>query len=159
MKPTTTSILALRPASSLVASSSIVPFFLSRTYATQNSLGATAAPRPRKRKVTPFNDDGAVPWNQLSGGEKAARATQQSFNFGLVLVGIVLTVSGPHDGIVSQECSCRWAHRNGIGGLTFDHRAVSRISYGLMCSLRIAKLPTSTGPSTKSRRTLGAWIS
>ncbi|KAJ3574067.1 hypothetical protein NPX13_g4491 [Xylaria arbuscula] len=41
--------------------------------------------------VTPFNDDGFVPWRELSAAEKASRATQQSFNFGLVAVGLVLT--------------------------------------------------------------------
>jgi mitochondrial import inner membrane translocase subunit TIM21 len=39
-----------------------------------------------------------VPWNQLSAGEKTARATQQTFNFGLVIVGIVLTVGFEHSG-------------------------------------------------------------
>jgi len=43
--------------------------------------------------VTPFNDDGRVPWGQLSGGEKVARTTQQGFNFGLILIGAVLTGS------------------------------------------------------------------
>lgn len=41
--------------------------------------------------MTPFNDNGYVPWNELSAGEKASRATQQTFNFGLVIVGLVLT--------------------------------------------------------------------
>jgi import inner membrane translocase subunit TIM21 len=43
--------------------------------------------------VTPFNDDGHVPWTELSAGEKTARAAQQTFNFGLVILGVVLTVS------------------------------------------------------------------
>ncbi|KAK0390970.1 hypothetical protein NLU13_0472 [Sarocladium strictum] len=63
----------------------------SRLYATQNSLGAAPAPGPRRRTVTAFNDDGFVPWNELSAGEKAARATQQSFNFGMIIAGVVLT--------------------------------------------------------------------
>lgn len=62
-----------------------------RLYATQNSLGAAPAPGPRRRKVTAFNDDGFVPWNELSAGEKASRATQQSFNFGMIIAGVVLT--------------------------------------------------------------------
>lgn len=41
--------------------------------------------------MTPFNDDGLVPWADLSASEKTARAAQQTFNFGLVVVGVVLT--------------------------------------------------------------------
>lgn len=93
MKPTTTSLHAVRPASNLVgAAPAVRPLFLSRSYATQNSLGTTPTPKTRRRAVTPFNDDGHVPWNELSAGEKASRATQQSFNFGLIIVGVVFTV-------------------------------------------------------------------
>ncbi|POR35621.1 Mitochondrial import inner membrane translocase subunit TIM21, partial [Tolypocladium paradoxum] len=90
MKPTT-ALLAIRPGASIVAPPSFRSVFLARSYATQNGLGTTAAPGPRRRSVTPFNDDGYVPWNELSAGEKAARATQQSFNFGMIIVGLVLT--------------------------------------------------------------------
>lgn len=41
--------------------------------------------------MTPFNDDGHVPWTDLSGAEKTARAAQQTFNFGFILVGVGLT--------------------------------------------------------------------
>lgn len=58
--------------------------------ATSSSLPNDAASR-RRRAVTVVNDTGAVPWKDLSLGEKAARTTQQSFNFGLVLLGIGLT--------------------------------------------------------------------
>jgi mitochondrial import inner membrane translocase subunit TIM21 len=68
------------------------PFVLQTcAYATQQSSSSSSA--PKRRSVTPFNDDGQVPWSELSVGGKAARATQQSFNFGLVIVGIALTVS------------------------------------------------------------------
>jgi import inner membrane translocase subunit TIM21 len=100
MKPTS-SLLALRPSQSLqqqlqllhTASPSVSSgaFIRSRTYATQTGLGTSPSPSTRRRKVTAFNDDGFVPWAELSAGEKAARATQQSFNFGLVIAGIVLT--------------------------------------------------------------------
>jgi mitochondrial import inner membrane translocase subunit TIM21 len=63
----------------------------SRFYATQNTTGSSS-PSSKRRAVTPFNDDGHVPWTELSGGEKTARAAQQSFNFGMVIVGFVLTV-------------------------------------------------------------------
>jgi len=32
-----------------------------------------------------------VPWTNLSAGEKTGRAVQQTFNFGMVLVGLVMT--------------------------------------------------------------------
>lgn len=51
----------------------------------------TDTPIARRRAVTVVNDTGRVPWQQLSFGEKAARTTQQSFNFGLVLLGVVAT--------------------------------------------------------------------
>ncbi|KAK0645691.1 TIM21-domain-containing protein, partial [Cercophora newfieldiana] len=44
-----------------------------------------------RRAITPFNDDGRIPWSSLTATEKTSRAAQQSFNFGLVLVGITLT--------------------------------------------------------------------
>ncbi|KAK5119602.1 hypothetical protein LTR85_007431 [Meristemomyces frigidus] len=47
----------------------------------------------RRRAVTVANDTGRVPWKQLTLGEKAARTTQQSFNFGLVLLGAGLTAT------------------------------------------------------------------
>lgn len=45
----------------------------------------------RRRAVTVVNDTGRVPWTNLSPGEKIARTTQQSFNFGIVALGVVLT--------------------------------------------------------------------
>ncbi|KAI0890201.1 import inner membrane translocase subunit tim-21, mitochondrial [Annulohypoxylon maeteangense] len=73
--------------------SAILPRFptalLYRGYATQQGLGNNSA-ASKRRAVTPFNDDGNVPWHQLSVGEKASRATQQTFNFGVVVVGLVL---------------------------------------------------------------------
>lgn len=65
---------------------------LRRHYATQTGLGKSSSPSARRRAVTPFNDDGHVKWSELSRGEKAARATQQSFNFGFILAGLGLTV-------------------------------------------------------------------
>lgn len=64
-----------------------------RTYATQTSLGTTSTPSSgsRRRTVTPFNDNGRVPWGQLSAGEKIGRTTQQSFNFGLMILGALAT--------------------------------------------------------------------
>jgi import inner membrane translocase subunit TIM21 len=64
-----------------------------RHYATQHQPPSSAfASDSRRRAVTPFNDDGRVPWTELSVGEKTARAAQQTFNFGLVILGVALTV-------------------------------------------------------------------
>jgi len=61
-------------------------------YATQTGLGTTnTTPRPRRKAVTAFNDDGRVPWGDLTAGEKASRATQQTFNFGFIILGAILT--------------------------------------------------------------------
>jgi import inner membrane translocase subunit TIM21 len=71
------------------------PILAARVYATQTGLGtAHNAPRPRRKAVTPFNDDGRVAWGDLSTSEKAARTTQQTFNFGIIILGAALTV-GP----------------------------------------------------------------
>lgn len=39
-----------------------------------------------------LSDDGRLHWSELTGKEKVARATQQSFNFVVVLIGAVMTV-------------------------------------------------------------------
>ncbi|KPM35597.1 Mitochondrial import inner membrane translocase subunit TIM21 [Neonectria ditissima] len=91
MKPTN-SLLTARPTAFLGIPPTLRTLVFPRLYSTQNSLGAAPqGPKRRTKTVTPFNDDGFVPWNELSAGEKAARATQQSFNFGMILVGLVLT--------------------------------------------------------------------
>lgn len=56
-----------------------------RAYASQTSAGAS------RKQVTLANDDGRVQWKDLSRREKAARTTQQTFNFGLIITGIVMT--------------------------------------------------------------------
>jgi import inner membrane translocase subunit TIM21 len=62
-------------------------------YATQTDLGTSgASQRPRRKAVTAFNDDGRVAWGDLSAREKAARTAQQTFNFGFIILGAVLTV-------------------------------------------------------------------
>ncbi|KAL2061611.1 hypothetical protein VTL71DRAFT_6988 [Oculimacula yallundae] len=69
------------------------PILIARLYATQTGIGTTSsgAPRPRRKTVTPFNDDGRVAWGELSKGEKVARTTQQTFNFSFILLGAVMT--------------------------------------------------------------------
>lgn len=64
---------------------------LRSTYATHTST-STPPPNPSSRKsITITSDDGRVRWTDLSRREKAARTTQQSFNFLVVIVGVVAT--------------------------------------------------------------------
>lgn len=65
----------------------------SRGHATQSSIGGL--PTTKRKQVTVINDDGRVQWGALSLGEKVARTTQQTFNFGIILAGLVLTVQFP----------------------------------------------------------------
>jgi import inner membrane translocase subunit TIM21 len=82
-----------RTSSLLYFSPPLRPLLATRLYATQTGLGTTgASSRPRRKAVTAFNDDGRVAWGDLSPREKVARTTQQTFNFGLILVGAALTV-------------------------------------------------------------------
>ena len=63
---------------------------LRRPYATHSSLTGTST-SSRRKTITPFNDDGRVNWGDLTTGEKLARTTQQTFNLGLVVIGLVAT--------------------------------------------------------------------
>ncbi|KAH8659268.1 TIM21-domain-containing protein [Tricladium varicosporioides] len=68
------------------------PIIAARLYATQTGLGTSnATPQRRRKAVTAFNDDGRVAWGDLSAREKAARTTQQTFNFGMIIIGAILT--------------------------------------------------------------------
>lgn len=83
--------VAAKPVTGLTTLAYLRPV-LQRGYATQTGLGKGPSPTPKRRSVTPFNDDGRVKWADLSIGEKAGRATQQSFNFGFILAGLGATV-------------------------------------------------------------------
>lgn len=87
------SLIPKRSASLLNLPLNLRPLTTSRLYATQTGLGTTTTAQklPPRRGVTVFNDDGRVPWGQLSPAEKVARTTQQSFNGGIVVLGLVLT--------------------------------------------------------------------
>lgn len=58
-----------------------------RSYAGQNNSTTS------RRAITVTSDDGRYSWAELSTGEKAARTTQQTFNFVLVAGGAAATVS------------------------------------------------------------------
>ncbi|KAI1336284.1 import inner membrane translocase subunit tim-21, mitochondrial [Xylariaceae sp. FL0016] len=82
--------LAISPFGATSLAPRLRPFLAHRSYATHHNTGGNPS-TSKRRAVTPFNDDGYVPWTELSAAEKASRATQQSFNFGMVIVGLVLT--------------------------------------------------------------------
>ncbi|KAK2070262.1 hypothetical protein P8C59_004773 [Phyllachora maydis] len=86
MKPPTTAI-ASRPA---VAALSLYsrPLAARRCYATHSN--ATTKPAGR-RAVTPVHDDGHIPWSELSVKEKTGRVAEQTVNFGIIVLGVVLT--------------------------------------------------------------------
>ena len=63
----------------------------SRRRATQSSLGGTSG--PKRKQITVVNDDGRVTWGQLSTREKVARTAQKSFHLGIILTGVLMTVS------------------------------------------------------------------
>jgi len=46
-----------------------------------------------RRQVTVVNDDGRINWTELSGREKVARTTQQSFNLVIIVTGVVMTAA------------------------------------------------------------------
>ncbi|MCJ1302824.1 hypothetical protein MMC08_005629 [Hypocenomyce scalaris] len=96
-------VTKLSPAEACLLSSSKrkrFPSGLARSYATQNALGGTAG--PSRKQITVASDDGRVRWSDLSTREKAARTTQQTFNFGIILAGMVMTVEGPlNNGVVN----------------------------------------------------------
>ena len=62
---------------------------LSRRCASQSTLGGQ--PTSSRKQVTVINDDGRVQWKDLSAREKTARTTQQTFNLGIILVGLIMT--------------------------------------------------------------------
>src|SRR5437763_1629168 len=83
---------ATRPGSLLIPqpSTSVVLLVVSRKYATQ--AGTSASQSSTRKQITITSDDGRVRWGELSAREKAARTTQQTFNFLTVLAGLVATV-------------------------------------------------------------------
>ncbi|KAK7539694.1 TIM21-domain-containing protein [Phyllosticta citribraziliensis] len=98
-----------------------------RLYATHHSTGSQSQSSTTKRRaVTIANDTGYVPWGELSAREKAARSTQQSFNFALVVAGIVATgalVYIMFTEIISPEGTTNQLHR-ALNKIKNDSRCV-----------------------------------
>lgn len=79
------------PSSLFVFRAGLRPALQQPTPATLQARPQTTTSSSRRRAVTVVNDTGRVPWRDLSIGEKAARTTQQTFNIGIVLLGVVAT--------------------------------------------------------------------
>jgi mitochondrial import inner membrane translocase subunit TIM21 len=90
---TTTTATSL-PTAVVVASTS-ANLIARSNYATQSSLGGNGS-GPTRKQISVMTDDGRYSWDELSGREKVARATQQSFNFLIVVIGVVMTVRIPY---------------------------------------------------------------
>ncbi|KAJ5673744.1 L-galactonate dehydratase [Penicillium macrosclerotiorum] len=73
------------PLSAPVAPRSLPRSEIARLYATQTGA------RSKRKNITVLSDDGRYEWSELTGREKVSRATQQSFNFVVVLAGAALT--------------------------------------------------------------------
>ncbi|KIW59003.1 hypothetical protein PV05_03487 [Exophiala xenobiotica] len=54
---------------------------------------STSSSNPPRRAITVTSDDGRYNWSELSTSEKAARGTQQTFNFVIVAAGLVGTMT------------------------------------------------------------------
>lgn len=80
---------------------------VTRHYATSDSLGGQKT--SSRKQVTIRNDDGRVQWKELTTGEKAARTTQQTFNFGVIFAGLCGTVrkTPQYLDLSSYETDCR----------------------------------------------------
>ncbi|QDS69741.1 hypothetical protein FKW77_010068 [Venturia effusa] len=83
-------IMATLLRSSLIHANRPQAISLLRTYATSSS-NTPPLKSSNHTRITTFNDDGRVNWNRLSTREKAARSTQQSFNFLVILAGVLMT--------------------------------------------------------------------
>lgn len=61
-------------------------------HACYSTTQSANGPGTSRRAITVTTDDGRYAWSELSTGEKAARSTQQSLNFLLVVAGAAGTV-------------------------------------------------------------------
>jgi len=80
-------LIARLPSSSYgaIRQPKLLPSSVSRSYATHNTVNSG------RKSVTLASDDGRIPWHELSAGEKVVRSTQQSFNFAIIVVGMIAT--------------------------------------------------------------------
>ena len=85
--------LLSQPSRITASSSPVLKPLSQRRRATQSSLGTSPSSSTTRRKaITVTGDDGRVSWGDLSNREKAARTTQQTFNFTIVAAGAAGTL-------------------------------------------------------------------
>ncbi|KAI1612971.1 TIM21-domain-containing protein [Exophiala viscosa] len=83
---------ASRDSTSFGSTTYSIPIRITRRHASTNT-SSSSSPTPSRRAITVTSDDGRYNWSDLSTGEKAARGTQQTFNFLLVAAGLVGTIT------------------------------------------------------------------
>lgn len=85
-----------RPAAtaSIPSASAAVARYLPQVRNASTSTSSSSSGSSR-RAITVTSDDGRYNWSELSTGEKAARGTQQTFNFLLISLGLAGTVRAP----------------------------------------------------------------
>ncbi|KAK5191557.1 mitochondrial import inner membrane translocase subunit tim21 [Exophiala xenobiotica] len=66
---------------------------LSHRHTRHASTSTNSSNKPPRRAITVTSDDGRYNWSELSTSEKAARGTQQTFNFVIVAAGLVGTIT------------------------------------------------------------------
>ncbi|KAK7885020.1 mitochondrial import inner membrane translocase subunit tim21 [Exophiala xenobiotica] len=66
---------------------------LSHRHTRHASTSTNSSNNPPRRAITVTSDDGRYNWSELSTSEKAARGTQQTFNFVIVAAGLVGTIT------------------------------------------------------------------
>ena len=86
--------LLSQPPHITLSSSPALEILSQRRHATQSTLGTSpsSSSTTRRKAITVTGDDGRVSWGDLSNREKAARTTQQTFNFTIVAAGAVGTL-------------------------------------------------------------------
>jgi hypothetical protein len=113
------------------------------------STSTNSSNNPPRRAITVTSDDGRYNWSELSTSEKAARGTQQTFNFVIIAAGLVGTVrtqslAFSNPGTQSRKRNDTLTSR---GRLRLLHnRLQSRIYYIKNSSPQIPRQSNSTRP-------------
>ncbi|KAF2217472.1 hypothetical protein CERZMDRAFT_31471 [Cercospora zeae-maydis SCOH1-5] len=121
--PVSRQIPALLICQSVARPAAAVSIAQQSRYATTSSFPKGTS--SRRRSVTVINDTGAVPWENLTPGEKAARTTQQTFNVGIVLLGV---------GLMGAVATVLWSEVFSTNSKTaYFNRAADRIRADPQC--------------------------
>ncbi|KAK4160762.1 mitochondrial import inner membrane translocase subunit tim21 [Cladorrhinum sp. PSN259] len=91
MKPNKFSLLRRPILLTSTQATPLLPAITTRCHLSTTPSHLESSSSTKRRSVTPLNDDGHIPWSDLSGTEKTGRAFQQTINLSLVLLGLSLT--------------------------------------------------------------------